>query len=585
MSDKYKITEQEINQILMGSPHALDVDLPKRGMSAENIRKFFYDFIMIFAKKLNPHLEDVEAGIAQALAEADVNLELKLGEHNKNEGAHSDIRQSLDSVRSLAAGKARVHPTKDWQGMCDLLFAQDIGVGDSIVIAERGIPDFVVQELDADEVAGDVVFYSGMSDPYIEPGKSYYFQDKRIRLLSLESGIDLNKLVLKTEYDADKNRLSGEISKHISDENAHSNIKSLAQEAYDSAQTANNSLQAVLGRRSVYYESTLSLALGTVCDDIYGFNSGDMIVVGEVGVPDLIVFGAETEPIFTATETITAEQIRSGTASVVTGGRYKIEGSKFGVVAIESGVSVPDIKVDTVFDAESSNAVANSAVTRKFDEVGESINGVGNIAEGAILNANEAVSIAKGANQAVSFFDYDELIDAFNDCNETPAEKYMVGQNIYIQEVNVPDLWVVANNETYVDYLGSSDDLLTEILDNNREGVRIGYHCVAMLETQKVDLTEYVKKDTSAATTPRVYGKYEDGSQATFPVAGSATRYVHGRIPQILGETDGETQPSGFLLSNNPINPYHVATKSYVDSEIQVLVQRIAALENKEQEV
>jgi len=392
---------------------------------------------------------------------------------------------------------------------------------------------------------------------------------------------------------------------HDGSDSSHMDIRNAVTEACEMATETHNALQAAIGRKRVYYESALSPALGTVLDDVYGYVSGDMIVVGEVGVPDLIVFGAETEPILTATETITAEQIRSGTASVVTGGRYKIEGDKFGVVAIESGVNIPNIVVDTDFDAESSNAVANSTVTKKFDEVSGSINGVGNIAEDAILNANEAVSIAKGANQAVSFFDYDELMDRFNNSDETPVDKYKVGQNLYIQDVGVPDLWIVEVLDGHLYRTESSEEFLQEILANDPEGVHIGYYRVAMLETQKVDLTEYAKTDeietkldkVTSAGTLRVYGVGGDGEQTMFSVITSAANIGADRIPRYRPNTESVSAPANLsyvISTGTPKLGHHCVPKDYVDYYIELLrtsysslLERVKALEEKlkEQEV
>ena len=100
-------------------------------------------------------------------------------------------------------------------------------------------------------------------------------------------------------------------------------------------------------------------------------------------------------------------------------------------------------------------------------------------------------SVAKGANQALSFGSYEELVYEFN---SLPDDKYKVGQNIYIQRLNVPDLWV---SRVY-DYTDSCTYTTDEdfIYSLNEFGeVKIGYYALSALETQKVDLTEYAKKE------------------------------------------------------------------------------------------
>ena len=45
MSDKFKITGEEINQTLMHSPYALSDSPYQRGLGAGQIKRYFYDFI------------------------------------------------------------------------------------------------------------------------------------------------------------------------------------------------------------------------------------------------------------------------------------------------------------------------------------------------------------------------------------------------------------------------------------------------------------------------------------------------------------------------------------------------------------
>ncbi|MBE6454756.1 MAG: hypothetical protein E7017_07770 [Alphaproteobacteria bacterium] len=121
------------------------------------------------------------------------------------------------------------------------------------------------------------------------------------------------------------------------------NAATSASQAQSYAQEANNALQTMLGRRTVYYEETLQLALDAIVNNGYTFTSGDMFIIGALNVPDLVVFAADEEPIATATETITQQQIINNSFNIVAGGRYKLQNSngvvQWGVVAIESGLS------------------------------------------------------------------------------------------------------------------------------------------------------------------------------------------------------------------------------------------------------
>lgn len=103
-------------------------------------------------------------------------------------------------------------------------------------------------------------------------------------------------------------------------------------------------------------------------------------------------------------------------------------------------------------------------------------------------------SIAKGANQAISFADYQTMIAALN---ALPKGKYNIGQSIYIGTLNVPDIWVSGILDNSVAYTYTTDEDIAEKLKTNN-AVQAGHYILSPLETQKVDLTDYVKKTDAA---------------------------------------------------------------------------------------
>lgn len=101
-----------------------------------------------------------------------------------------------------------------------------------------------------------------------------------------------------------------------------------------------------------------------------------------------------------------------------------------------------------------------------------------------------------GANKAVSFINYSSMIASLNTLGNT---SYNVGQNIMVITLEVPDLWVSEITEeinpyTYV----SDDDFINELKTNG--SVQVGYYKLSALETQKVDLNDYIKKDSITLT-------------------------------------------------------------------------------------
>ena len=108
---------------------------------------------------------------------------------------------------------------------------------------------------------------------------------------------------------------------------------------------------------------------------------------------------------------------------------------------------------------------------------------------GYAVKDETARNIAKGRNQAVAFDNYEAMITALNALDST---EYKVGQNIYIETVKVPDLWVSSVESILNTFTYTSDDDFVALLERNTT-VQVGHYKLAMLETQKVDLTEYAK--------------------------------------------------------------------------------------------
>jgi hypothetical protein len=120
---------------------------------------------------------------------------------------------------------------------------------------------------------------------------------------------------------------------------------------------------------------------------------------------------------------------------------------------------------------------------------------------------NEVNSIAKGANQAVGYSNYQTMVTALNSLNN---DEYIMGQNIYIVSLNVPDLWiseVMSSSSTYT-YVDDAT-FINELSTNGY--VQVGYYKLSALETQKVDLTDYVKNTDYATSTTAGTFKVSNG--------------------------------------------------------------------------
>ena len=118
-------------------------------------------------------------------------------------------------------------------------------------------------------------------------------------------------------------------------------------------------------------------------------------------------------------------------------------------------------------------------------------------ADSANMSANEAISIAKGANKALVFNDYEEMINALSIVDQ---HQYKVGQNILIVKIDVPDLWISEVTTEFTEYPFEGDDYF--ISDLNNYGPRpVGYYRISALETQKVNLEEINSSINNAYST------------------------------------------------------------------------------------
>lgn len=101
--------------------------------------------------------------------------------------------------------------------------------------------------------------------------------------------------------------------------------------------------------------------------------------------------------------------------------------------------------------------------------------------------AQEAKSLAEGRSRAVSYTGYSSMVAAVNIMSKTAMR---VGDNLLLEALGVPDLWVSKVEATAVIYTYTTDAALEDAL--GLEPVQMGYYKLTMLETPKVDLRGYV---------------------------------------------------------------------------------------------
>ena len=246
--DKFKITEEEINQTILHSPYSLADSPARMGLNAKEVKKYFYEFIRFFANKINIHLNDIgktlenydELTAAFSLipdlqemdkalgtqivssinehdqdgkAHADIRARVDEAvlKHNISAQAHMDIRKSLkalldkvDVAYRLASGKSRVYSCEDAFDVIDILNENELYAGDLLLVANQATPDFTVfetgltslpsdaEEIDVNDLAsGKMTFVSG---------KSYYY--KGVRMVASYSNLETSLLAKNEDLEA-----------------------------------------------------------------------------------------------------------------------------------------------------------------------------------------------------------------------------------------------------------------------------------------------------------------------------------------------------------------------------------------------
>ena len=216
MENKYKLTSEEINKILCRSPRALGSSPAEQGLGAEQIKKYFYDFIFYMAQLLNLRLGSVGQDIA-ALDTGLVALQDALTEsiadsidiHSESADAHSDIRDALDEASSLATqaynlalGKSKVYVNTGFNMALLELQNELLHQGDFIMVIDKNTPDFVVLDSVGDgrvvtEVSLDDVIGNNLPTPNV--GEIFKLKGFEKILLAIESGIDTSAFATKEQ--------------------------------------------------------------------------------------------------------------------------------------------------------------------------------------------------------------------------------------------------------------------------------------------------------------------------------------------------------------------------------------------------
>lgn len=130
--------------------------------------------------------------------------------------------------------------------------------------------------------------------------------------------------------------------------------------------------------------------------------------------------------------------------------------------------------------ATANNAVATANEAKTTAQTAENnANSALDTANAANATADEAKAIAQGSQRAIGFATLQAAITALNGYSNTQLK---VGDNVYIVETGVPDLWVAAVEQNSVAYNYTTNDAFNDDLVENTL-VQVGYYKFAYLES------------------------------------------------------------------------------------------------------
>lgn len=159
-----------------------------------------------------------------------------------------------------------------------------------------------------------------------------------------------------------------------------------------------------------------------------------------------------------------------------------------------------------------------------------------NLVSTAQSKADNAYSLALGRSKGVSYTSIQAFINEFN---SLAKDSHNIGDSIYIQATGIPDFWIYSVETITSSYSYTTDDAFVKAIVNNG-AVQVGYFKISVLESDKVDLSEYqTRVDESLTTT----SKYIVGAINELKMSGDATKTTAvSNTLEITNIKDGTTK-------------------------------------------
>ena len=134
-------------------------------------------------------------------------------------------------------------------------------------------------------------------------------------------------------------------------------------------------------------------------------------------------------------------------------------------------------------------------INQRISALNINVSNVESLAGSNTAKLLQVEQIAKGAQQAISFDSYEDMVNALNAADRTA---YNVGQSIYIRTLDVPDVWISHVSHSLRRYTYTSDEDIVNKLKAG-QSLNMGYYRISQLEQGKVNL-DFTKVTSNGET-------------------------------------------------------------------------------------
>jgi hypothetical protein len=182
-------------------------------------------------------------------------------------------------------------------------------------------------------------------------------------------------------------------------------------------------------------------------------------------------------------------------------------------------------------------------------------------------------AIQKQAAQAISYNNYEEMLQ---DLASADQDKFLIGQSIFIKTDGVTDVWVFNKMSESKTYTYTTDAKVQEDLAK-LSGLEVGYYVLAPLESEKVNLTNYVQFNNAASAYNSGVVKVDSSRSGLYMSSG--TVYTKAATQQEISDKTEEHNvitpanleyavKSIVSKTSDIINDSDFTTKDYVDTNV-----------------